>query len=338
MLYAQVVLPLAQPMYTFSLEEGMAVEVGDAVVVQFGSFRYYTGIVWSISEAKPDLKRIKPILRKLYSTPLVSPELQQLWEWVADYYMCSVGEVMRVALPSLAKPKADSLAEFDERTIEAPAESYIALKEELRSEEALLAYHESHRRAPRRIETMDRIAALAIERKAEDGFVPRRLVDAETVHITDLRRRGLVVEERRLVDAVSSANDFLLPILSEAQSRALDAIHAAHADDKVALLHGVTGSGKTEIYIHLIAETLAQGRDVPRDCHHLATYRAPRTHLRGSHHHLPFTPYAAAPRPDLSAPCLIVGWRVGRWRALIYLPATQKSRIGRCRRGARHGL
>ena len=262
MLYAQVVLPLAQPMYTFSLEESMAVEVGDAVVVQFGSFRYYTGIVWSISEAKPDLKRIKPILRKLYSTPLVSPELQQLWEWVADYYMCSVGEVMRIAMPSLAKPKADSLAEFDERTIEAPAESYIALKEELRSEEALLAYHESHRRAPRRIETMDRIAALAIERKAEDGFVPRRLVDAETVHIADLRRRGLVVEERRLVDAVSSANDFLLPILSEAQSRALDAIHAAHADDKVALLHGVTGSGKTEIYIHLIAETLAQGRDV----------------------------------------------------------------------------
>ena len=240
----------------------MAVEVGDAVVVQFGSFRYYTGIVWSISEAKPDLKRIKPILRKLYSTPLVSPELQQLWEWVADYYMCSVGEVMRIAMPSLAKPKADSLAEFDERTIEAPAESYIALKEELRSEEALLAYHESHRRAPRRIETMDRIAALAIERKAVDGFVPRRLVDAETVHIADLRRRGLVVEERRLVDAVSSANDFLLPILSEAQSRALDAIHAAHADDKVALLHGVTGSGKTEIYIHLIAETLAQGRDV----------------------------------------------------------------------------
>ena len=52
MLYAQVVLPLAQPMYTFSLEESLAVEVGDAVVVQFGSFRFYTGIVWSISAEK----------------------------------------------------------------------------------------------------------------------------------------------------------------------------------------------------------------------------------------------------------------------------------------------
>ena len=262
MLYAQVVLPLAQPMYTFSLEESLAVEVGDAVVVQFGSFRFYTGIVWSISAEKPDLKRIKPILRKLYSTPLVTPKLQQLWEWVADYYMCSVGEVMRVAMPSLAKPTASSLAEIDERSIDAPTESYIALKASLRSEEALLEYHEAHRRAPRRLETMDRIAALAVERSAEDGFVPRRLVDAEAVHIADLRRRGLIVEERRVVGLVNSANDFLLPKLSEAQGRTLDAIHAAHNDNKVALLHGVTGSGKTEIYIHLIAETLARGRDV----------------------------------------------------------------------------
>ena len=262
MLYAQVVLPLAQPMYTFSLEESLAVEVGDAVVVQFGSFRFYTGIVWNITKEKPDIKRLKPILRKLYSTPLVTEKLQQLWEWVADYYMCTVGEVMRVAMPSLAKPTASSLAEIDERTIDAPTESYIALKASLRSEEALLEYHEAHRRAPRRLETMDRIAALAVERSAEDGFVPRRLVDAEAVHIADLRRRGLIVEESRVVDSVSSANDFLLPKLSEAQGRTLDAIHAAHADNKVALLHGVTGSGKTEIYIHLIAETLARGRDV----------------------------------------------------------------------------
>lgn len=262
MLYAQVVLPLAQPMYTFSLEESMAVEVGDAVVVQFGSFRYYTGIVWSIGEERPNLKRIKPILRKMYSTPLVSDELCRFWEWIADYYMCSVGEVMRVALPSLAKPSADSLEAIDERTIAAPSECYIALVEELRGEEALVTYRERHRRATRRLDTIDRVAALAQLRGDDYGFVPRRLVDTDTQHITDLLRRGLVISEQRPVATVGSAEEFLLPTLSEAQLSALDAIRTTHAEGRVALLHGVTGSGKTEIYIHLIAQMLAEGRDV----------------------------------------------------------------------------
>ena len=77
MLYAQVVLPLAQPTYTFSLDEGLGVQVGDAVVVQFGSSRFYTGIVWSITEEKPDYPRLKPILKKLYSTPLITPAMQR---------------------------------------------------------------------------------------------------------------------------------------------------------------------------------------------------------------------------------------------------------------------
>lgn len=263
MLYAQVVLPLAQPMYTFSLDEGLAVGVGDAVVVQFGSSRFYTGIVWSITSERPDYPRLKPIIKRLYSTPLLTPEAQRLWEWIAEYYMCTVGEVMRVALPALAKPSATSLSELDERSIEPPTETFIALAEELRSEEALAEYVEKHaRRAPRRTETMDRIAALAIERGSDDGFVPRRLVDADAVHIAELKRRGLAVVRTAPVEPATHKSDFLLPALSEAQQRALDAIDEGHRNGKVALLHGVTGSGKTEIYIHLIARTLAEGRDV----------------------------------------------------------------------------
>ena len=103
MLYAQVVLPLAQPIYTFSLDEKLAVGVGDAVVVQFGSSRFYTGLVWGITTQKPDYPRLKPILKKLYSHPIIGEREQRLWEWIADYYMCSLGEVMRLALPFMAR-------------------------------------------------------------------------------------------------------------------------------------------------------------------------------------------------------------------------------------------
>ncbi|MBQ2239201.1 MAG: DEAD/DEAH box helicase family protein, partial [Alistipes sp.] len=262
MLYAQVVLPLAQPMYSFSLDESLAVEVGDAVVVQFGSSRYYTGIVWSLTTERPEYPRIKPILKRLYSTPLVTAEAQRLWEWIAEYYMCTIGEVMRVALPALAKPSATTLTELDERSIEPPTETFIALTEELRTEESLEAYVNKHsRKAPRRTATMERIAALAAERGGMDSFVPRRLVDVETQHIAELKRRALIELREAPIEATHDKNDFLLPTLSAAQQQVLEAIDRGHSSGKVALLHGVTGSGKTEIYIHLIARTLAEGRD-----------------------------------------------------------------------------
>lgn len=265
MLYAQVVLPLAQPMYTFSLDEKLAVEVGDAVVVQFGSSRYYTGLVWSITADKPDYPRLKPILKRLYSHPIIGEREQRLWEWIADYYMCSLGEVMRMALPSLAKPSATSFVELEERAIDEPTEMFVALSEELQSEEALAEYVAKHqRRSPRRTELMDRIAALAIERGAADGFVPRRLVDASSQQLLTLRNSSLLRSEQRPRERLTSAttNNFLLPTLSEAQQRSLEEIRGAHDGGKVALLHGVTGSGKTEIYMHLIAEELSKGNDV----------------------------------------------------------------------------
>lgn len=265
MLYAQVVLPLAQPMYTFSLDEKLAVGVGDAVVVQFGSSRYYTGLVWSITSEKPDYPRLKPILKKLYSYPLLGASDQRLWEWIADYYMCTLGEVMRLALPSLAKPSATSYIELEERVIDEPTESFVALSSELQTEEALAKYVEQHRRrSPRRCELMDSIAALALERNAGDGFVPRRLVDATSQQLLALRSKSLIRTEQRPRERLSSGAtaNFLLPTLSEAQQRVLDQIRDAHNSAKVALLHGVTGSGKTEIYIHLIAEELSKGNDV----------------------------------------------------------------------------
>ena len=263
MLYAQVVLPLAQPMYTFSVDETLGVGVGDAVVVQFGSSRFYTGIVWSITNERPDYPRIKPILKRQYTTTLVSPETQRLWEWIAEYYMTTIGEVMRMALPSLAKPSATSFAEIDERSLEVPRESYVALCEELRDEARLAEYVERHsRRSPRRTEMLDLLASTALERGDNEGFVARRLLDIPSDQLLTLRKKGLVVTQEREIEGGECGGGFLCPTLSEAQNVALAAIREAHKESKVALLHGVTGSGKTEIYIHLIAEALSRGESV----------------------------------------------------------------------------
>ena len=111
--YADIVLPLAQPAYTFAVGEGVEVCVGDAVAVQFGKNAVYTGVVWRLHDT-PLMKGVaKPILKVLYDKPLLSELQMRFWEWIADYYICTVGEVMRVALPSIIKAKARCEEEFE---------------------------------------------------------------------------------------------------------------------------------------------------------------------------------------------------------------------------------
>ena len=261
-LFADIVLPLAQPAYTYAVPEGMALEVGDAVSVQFGLRKYYTGIVWRIHEQRPAVSRVKSVVRRVYDHPLLDAHQRALWEWVATYYMCSLGEVMRCALPSLIKPSADSESSLLEETFYPRTERYYALAEPYR-DEALLneTLDRMERRAPRLYECL--LEVVASEDRQRCGEVARRLLAADSTPLQTLVKKGILTVCEHTPDREYEAPNFRLPTLTPHQQGALDRLRADFkAGRTTALLHGVTGSGKTEVYIHLIAEVLAAGGDV----------------------------------------------------------------------------
>ena len=249
--YADIVLPLFQPLYTFSVPDDAELSEGDAVAVQFGAKSVYTGIVWRLHGRRPDAERVKSVGRKLYPEPLLSPAVMRFWEWLADYYMCTLGEVMRMALPSLMKPKGGDEEEFDRDGFRPRTAAFVVPCGSLSEEDK----ERLHRRAPKQAELLDAVAAA--------GEVPRRECDAAA--LAALRRKGLVdIVERETLgcDDAASAADFPLPVPTEAQTRALEAVAAGFGEVPTVLLRGVAGSGKTEIYMHLVARTLAEGGDV----------------------------------------------------------------------------
>ena len=260
--YADIVLPLAQPAYCYALPEGVELHEGDAVAVQFGVRHIYTGIIWRLHNEPPQAKRVKRVGRRLYDVPLLSDAQRQYWEWLAEYYMCTIGEVMRMALPSLIKPRGANEVEFSDAEFSPRTEAYIALKPEWQQESVLQAECERIcRRAPRRAELLSEIAAFDEDKKNSLGEIPRRLLECDAAQIKALCKAGYitVAERERRVERDDSVS-FSLPTLSAEQRRVKEEI--ASSGKRVHLLHGVTGSGKTEIYMHFIAETLSQGGDV----------------------------------------------------------------------------
>ena len=265
MMYADIVLPLAQPAYTFAVPEGMELRCGDAVAVQFGQRYIYTGIVWRLHGVRPDFKRVKSVGARLYDVPLLDERQMRFWEWMADYYMCTLGEVMRMALPSMAKPRGRSEEEFSAEVFRPRTEQYVALAEAWRDAAALSAECDRiRRRAPRRCEALEALAGFGDEGRTEDGAIPRRLLDIDGAVLAALRKGGYVVVTERERRAERGGHPrFAPPRLTDVQARAAAEIRASWASGVTThLLRGVTGSGKTEIYMNLMAETLASGGDV----------------------------------------------------------------------------
>ena len=248
--FADIILPLAQPCYTFAVSHIPDLMVGEAVVVQFGKNSLYTGIVMRLHNDPPKSGKVKPVLKRLYDFPILTDFQIRFWSWMAEYYMSTIGEVMRVALPSLVKPHANTEELYNPYNL--PQERVLRIVAMPDTE----AFAKLSRRAPRRAELLEQL-------QNAGGEMPRQMCSADAATISALVKAGIIdIYERDSAPQLRPITQSALPTLSVEQNAALQAIDRGLEVRNVALLHGVTSSGKTEIYTHYIARALERGEDV----------------------------------------------------------------------------
>ena len=264
-MFVDVILPVPlDGFFTYSVPSSAneQVEVGKRVLVPFGRNKTYVGIIASKHHQQPEGYQTKNILQVLDSTPMLLGNQLRLWQWIADYYMSPIGEVFKAALPSGLKA---------EDGYKPKTETYIRLTPQFRSEQALHIALDMLRRAPKQQAALiDYMALFGIE---EYGATATTILTRDELlnqghslqTVAALVQRGLLETYEQEVGRLNHGGephlDRIQP-LSPIQQDAYNQIQFSFLKKNVTLLHGVTSSGKTEIYIHLIRQALEQKRQV----------------------------------------------------------------------------
>jgi len=333
--FVDVILPLPLPRYfTYSLPEEWAdeVQMGCRVVVPFGRKKYYTAIVRNVHYCEPADYEVKEVSALLDAHPILLPEQFKFWEWLADYYLCTQGDVYKAALPSGLKLESETMVEYNpdfesevrlpereqkildllsaepeqcvtklekdsglknilsvikslldkeaifvkeelRRTYKPKTETRVRLANEVRNEKRLQELFDELARAPKQLDLLMKYIELS-GILGGDGLksFPKEVnkkelllrASASPAVFNGLVDKHIFEVYQQEVGRLNSVLREILPInpLNEHQKMAHDEVVRSFQSKNVCLLHGVTASGKTEIYIHLIEETIRQGKQV----------------------------------------------------------------------------
>lgn len=327
MSYAEVILPLPlRKTFTYSIPAELVGQAapGVRVVVQFGKRKFYTGVIRRIHAEAPKAYEAKPINSILDPQPIITAHQLGFWQWMADYYLASPGEVMQAALPAglklasesrvILNPSfnddftslgddeylvAEALSHQQELTIgevqqvlqrkpvlplvrQMMEKGVVLLREELtegftpKKEEFITLgtafedkttrkalFDELEKKAPRQLEVLMQFMQL---RGGAKEVAKSKLLQAAGKQYTALKAlidKGVLVSAVRTVSRLGNGKQSAsIPELTPAQAAAKEDIGQLWKEHRVVLLHGVTSSGKTEVYAHLISEAVKQGKQV----------------------------------------------------------------------------
>ncbi|MBO0949782.1 replication restart helicase PriA [Fibrella forsythiae] len=331
-LFVDLVLPIPVPrLFTYRVKRDMAalIKIGARVIVPFGKSRVITAVVASLHNHPPQNYQARYVLELLDEYPLVTGYQLQLFAWMAEYYMCCIGEVMNVALPSGLKITSQSKVQynpdFEHPDLLTPQE--VTLMEDLKKHPSL-SYEELGRlvgevNVPTLIKSLVGKRAVIVFDEVKEKYVPKmvrkvrlhrnyeqpeqllallqrldKLPKQQEVVMRYLRhvpmQRNPALNEQGLEKGILNQDDELSQsslgtlvkngvfetfeliqprfsdtfspqkeiVLTAAQRTASDSIMAEFAQKNIVLFHGITGSGKTEVYIDLIQKVLAGGSQV----------------------------------------------------------------------------
>ncbi|MCG5644873.1 primosomal protein N' [Flavobacteriaceae bacterium LSUCC0859] len=322
--YIDVILPLPVKQfftYVVSEEEYAFLQPGMRLAVPFGRSKVYTALAYKFHQTAPTTYEPKSILAILDAKPIVTEVQLKHWEWVASYYMCSLGSVFKSAVPAayllegethiIMHPEAlnkmpqptishasklilSALSSGEMYTIQSlskeigiqnifsPLEELLGLhlvkleeslqakyKPKYRNEYELAPLHKSEdkeivkalKRAPKQLELYRFFLRVNMEETVTDALLKER--DFSPSALRSLVEKEIVIQKSKRIDRVvfdHSKTIQPLKILNVEQQQALEGIESGFAKGRVCLLHGVTASGKTEVFAALIQKAIKQGK------------------------------------------------------------------------------